>query len=118
LELCAIAGLDVPGHNAGASVIGGVGVVSGVECLIVASDPTVKGGAIGELGVVKSQRLAEIAADNRLPSIHLTESAGADLPNQSKIFVPGGQAFRNLTQSSKARAPTVCLVFGSSTAGG
>jgi acyl-CoA carboxylase subunit beta len=118
LELCTLAGLDVSGHHPGAGVIGGIGLVSGVECLISSSDPTVKGGAIGELGLVKSLRLAEIAEQNHLPSINLTESAGADLPSQSKIFVPGGRTFRDLTRRSRARAPTVCLVFGSSTAGG
>jgi acyl-CoA carboxylase subunit beta len=118
LELCPLAGLDLPGHHPGASVIGGVGVVSGVECLISSSDPTVKGGAISEYGVIKSHRLADVAEANRLPSINLTESAGADLPNQSKIFVPGGRTFRDLTRRSRERVPTICLVFGSSTAGG
>ncbi|GAB4561974.1 MAG: carboxyl transferase domain-containing protein [Haliangiales bacterium] len=118
LELCPLAGYQVSGHHPGASIIGGVGVVSGVECLISASEATVKGGAVNELGVQKSARLADIALENRLPSIHLIESAGADLPNQRKIFIPGGRGFRDLTRRSKARMPTVCLVFGSSTAGG
>ena len=60
----------------------------------------------------------EIAAHNRLPLINLTESAGADLPQQSKIFVRGGRTFRELTRRSAERIPTICLVFGSSTAGG
>jgi acyl-CoA carboxylase subunit beta len=118
LELCALAGKDVSGHAAGASVVGGIGVVSGVECLVTASEATVKGGAISEYGAAKSGRLSDIAAENRLPSISMIESAGADLPNQSKIFVPGGRGFRDLTQRSEARIPTICLVFGSSTAGG
>ena len=118
LELCPLAGLDISGHAPGSSIIGGIGVVSGVECLISASDSTVKGGAVSEYGVIKSLRLAEIALHNRLPSIGLTESAGADLPNQHKIFVPGGRTFRDLTRRSEERLPTVCLVFGSSTAGG
>jgi acetyl-CoA carboxylase carboxyltransferase component len=118
LEIATLAGYGVRGHEAGASVVGGVGVVSGVECMISASEATVKGGAISELGVVKTRRLAEIAEQNRLPSINLIESAGADLPNQSKIFTPGGRGFRDLTRRSEARTPTVCLVFGSSTAGG
>ena len=118
LELCPLAGKDVPGHTPGASVIGGVGVVSGVECLITASEATVKGGAMSELSVWKSGRLSDIAAQNRLPSISMIESAGADLPNQSKIFVPGGRGFRDLTRRSEAGVPTICLVFGSSTAGG
>ncbi len=118
LELCAVAGHDVPSHATGASLVGGIGLVSGVECLIIASEATVKGGAIAELGVQKSARLAEIALENRLPTINLIESAGADLPNQHKIFVPGGRTFRDLSVRSKERIPTICLVFGSSTAGG
>src|SRR5688572_6867569 len=118
LELCALAGKDVPGHTPGAGMIGGIGRVSGVECLITASESTVKGGAISEMTAWKSGRLSDIAEHNRLPSISMIESAGADLPNQSKIFVPGGRGFRDLTRRSEQRIPTICLVFGSSTAGG
>lgn len=118
LELCPIAGNDIPSHHPGASIIGGIGLVSGVECMIIASDATVKGGAVSEYGVIKNARLAEIAFKNRLPTIHLIESAGADLPNQSRIFVPGGATFRNISRASKAGIPNICLVFGSSTAGG
>ncbi len=118
LELCTLAGYDVPGHKTGAAVVGGIGVVSGVECMITASESTVKGGAVTELGVLKTQRLGQIADQNRLPAISLIESAGADLPNQHKIFVPGGRSFRGLTRRSEERVPSVCLVFGSSTAGG
>jgi acetyl-CoA carboxylase carboxyltransferase component len=60
----------------------------------------------------------EICAQNRLPLINLTESGGADLPYQAEIFVPGGRGFRELTRRSAERIPTICLVFGSSTAGG
>ncbi|MFK7991667.1 MAG: carboxyl transferase domain-containing protein, partial [Sandaracinaceae bacterium] len=98
LEVAPLAGHRVRGHASGASIVGGIGVVSGVECMISASEATVKGGAISELGVTKTLRLQEIAEQNGLPSINLIESAGADLPNQSKIFVRGGQSFRNLTQ--------------------
>ncbi len=119
LELCPLAGYRVGGGiKPGASIIGGVGMVSGVECLIVATESTVKGGAMNEYSVLKSRRLSEIAEANRLPTVNLVESAGADLPNQSKIFVPGGRGFRDLTRASAARIPTVCVVFGSSTAGG
>jgi acetyl-CoA carboxylase carboxyltransferase component len=118
LELCALAGKDVPGHTTGAGFIGGVGRVSGVECVITANDSTVKGGAISEMTAWKSGRLNDVAEQNRMPSISLIESAGADLPNQSKIFVPGGRGFRDLTRRSRARVPSICLVFGSSTAGG
>ncbi|MBX3126418.1 MAG: acyl-CoA carboxylase subunit beta [Polyangiaceae bacterium] len=118
LELCALAGHEVDDHATGASNIGGIGLVSGVEVLITASEATVKGGAVNELGVRKAARLAEIAEQNRLPSISVIESAGADLPNQHKIFVPGGRGFRELTRRSEARMPTICVVCGSSTAGG
>jgi len=118
LEICPLAGMDLEGNKPGARIIGGVGVVSGVECVISASESTDQGGAIHEWGVKKSKRLGEIAIQNRLPVISCVESAGADLPNQGKIFVPGGEGFRDLTERSKARVPTVCLVFGSSTAGG
>ncbi len=118
LELMPLAGHGVKGVGPGAGVVGGIGVVSGVECLITASEATVKGGAINEYGLKKSLRLAEIGAANGLPNISLIESAGADLPNQSKIFVPGGQTFRDITRRSKEGIPSVCVVFGSSTAGG
>ena len=76
--------------------------MSGVECVITANESTVKGGAISEMTAWKSGRLTDIAEQNRLPSISMIESAGADLPNQSKIFVPGGRGFRDLTRRSRA----------------
>jgi acetyl-CoA carboxylase carboxyltransferase component len=118
LELAPLAGKDIPGHTTGAGFIGGIGRVSGVECVITANDSTVKGGAISEMTAWKSGRCNDVAEQNRLPSISLIESAGADLPNQSKIFVPGGRGFRDLTRRSQNRIPSICLVFGSSTAGG
>jgi acetyl-CoA carboxylase carboxyltransferase component len=118
LELAPLAGFEISGHTPGASVVGGIGVVSGVECVITASEATVKGGAMSEYSVVKSGRLSDVAEQNGMPSVSLIESAGADLPNQSKIFVPGGRGFRDLTRRSQQCMPTVCLVFGSSTAGG
>ncbi len=118
LEVCPLAGNGMKGEVPGSSVIGGVGMVSGVECLVTASEATIKGGAITEVTMRKTARLAEIAEQNRLVGVSLIESAGADLPNQDKLFVYGGAAFRDLTQRSAARMPTVCLVFGSSTAGG
>jgi acyl-CoA carboxylase subunit beta len=104
--------------NVGASLVGGIGVVSGIECAISANDPTVRGGATNPFTMRKSNRLADIALENRLPSISLVESGGADLPTQSEIFIPGGRGFRDLTQRSAAAIPTVSLVFGNSTAGG
>jgi acyl-CoA carboxylase subunit beta len=105
-------------YRVGASVVTGIGVVEGVECLVSGSDPTVKGGASNPWTAKKSYRAADIAAQNRLPSIHLVESGGADLPTQKEIFIPGGRIFRDLTRSSADRIPTVALVFGNSTAGG
>ncbi|HEV7735165.1 MAG TPA: carboxyl transferase domain-containing protein [Candidatus Binatia bacterium] len=102
----------------GGSVVSGIGVVSGVECVITANEPTVKGGSLNPFSLKKSARTMEICAQNRLPIINLTESGGADLPFQSETFVPGGQGFREITRRSQERIPTICLVFGSSTAGG
>ena len=118
LEICPLAGHGIRGVTPGASVVAGVGLVSGVECLLSASEATVKGGAINEWGLLKTQRLGEVAGANRLPTINMVQSAGADLPNQHKIFVEGGRTFRRLTRASEARIPTICLVFGSCTAGG
>jgi acetyl-CoA carboxylase carboxyltransferase component len=102
----------------GASVVTGIGVVEGVECMIVASDPTVRGGTSNPWTLRKTLRANDIARQNRLPLIGLVESGGADLPTQKEIFIPGGRAFRDLTRLSAAGIPTVALVFGNSTAGG
>src|SRR6201995_1379563 len=102
----------------GASIVVGIGAVSGVECLVVANDPTVKGGTSNPWTLRKILRANQIALQNRLPVISLVESGGADLPTQKEIFVPGGQQFRDLTQLSAAGIPTIALVFGNSTAGG
>jgi acetyl-CoA carboxylase carboxyltransferase component len=90
-------------YQVGASLITGIGVVEGVECMIAASDPTVKGGASNPWTAKKSYRAADIAAQNRLPMINLVESGGADLPTQKEIFIPGGRIFRDLTRASAAR---------------
>ncbi|MFC5829370.1 acyl-CoA carboxylase subunit beta [Nonomuraea insulae] len=102
----------------GASVVTGIGVVEGVECVITANDPTVRGGASNPWTLRKTLRAAEIALRNRLPYLNLVESGGADLPTQKEIFIPGGQIFRDLSRLSAAGVPTVALVFGNSTAGG
>jgi acyl-CoA carboxylase subunit beta len=117
LELSPLAAYGTS-YTVGASVVTGIGVVEGVECMLIASDPTVKGGAINPSGLRKSLRAAEIAEQNRLPMINLVESGGADLPTQKDIFIPGGRTFRNLTRSSARKVPTIALVFGNSTAGG
>jgi acyl-CoA carboxylase subunit beta len=102
----------------GASVVTGVGVVEGVECVVIANDPTVRGGASNPWTLKKTLRAMQIARENRLPLINLVESGGADLPTQKEIFIPGGQLFRDLTRLSAAGIPTIALVFGNSTAGG
>jgi acetyl-CoA carboxylase carboxyltransferase component len=117
LELMPLAAWGTDFHLGG-SVVSGIGVVSGVECVISANEPTVRGGSLNPYSVTKSTRTMEICEQNRLPIINLTESGGADLPFQSEIFVRGGRGFRELTRRSAERIPTICLVFGSSTAGG
>jgi acetyl-CoA carboxylase carboxyltransferase component len=102
----------------GASVVTGIGVVEGVEVLVVANDPTVKGGSTNPSTLRKVQRAAQIAEECGLPTVNLVESGGADLPTQKDIFIPGGRSFRNITRASADRRPTVALVFGNSTAGG
>jgi acyl-CoA carboxylase subunit beta len=102
----------------GASVVTGVGVVEGVEVLVIANDPTVRGGATNPVTAKKVGRAMEIARENRLPVVNLVESGGADLPTQAEIFIPGGAMFRNLTRLSAEGIPTIALVFGNSTAGG
>ena len=105
-------------YTVGASVVTGIGVVNGVECMISGSDPTVRGGASNPYTLKKTLRSHQIALENRLPVIGLTESGGADLPTQKDIFIPGGQIFRDLTRLSAAGIPSISLVFGNSTAGG
>jgi acyl-CoA carboxylase subunit beta len=117
LELSPLAAWGT-GFPVGGSVVTGIGVVSGAECVLIASDPTVRGGSTNPWTLRKSLRAAQIALANRLPLINLVESGGADLPTQKEIFIPGGQIFRDLTRMSAAGIPTIALVFGSSTAGG
>ncbi len=108
-------GTDFP---LGASVVTGIGVVEGVEVVVSANDPTVRGGTSNPYTLRKSGRAMDIARINRMPLVNLVESGGADLPTQSEIFIPGGRGFRELTRLSAAGIPTVALVFGTSTAGG
>jgi acyl-CoA carboxylase subunit beta len=117
LELCPLAAYG-SAFQVGASLVTGIGAVSGVECMIVANDPTVKGGTSNPWTLRKILRVNQIALQNRLPVISLVESGGADLPTQKEVFVPGGQMFRDLTRLSAAGIPTIALVFGNSTAGG
>jgi acyl-CoA carboxylase subunit beta len=118
LEIAPLAGIGIKNEFIGAGVVGGIGLVSGRECLIIANESTVKGGAVSEIGQLKNRRLSDVGTQNRLPGISLVESAGADLPVQAKIFVPGGRGFREITRRSKLRIPSISVVFGNSTAGG
>lgn len=117
LELAPLAGYGT-GDAVGAGMVAGIGRVSGVECVISANDPTVKGGSQAPISVTKALRAMEVARVNRLPLLSLTESGGADLTQQVDVFNPGGATFKNLTRLSAAGIPTVTMVFGSSTAGG
>ncbi|MCV7081332.1 acyl-CoA carboxylase subunit beta [Mycolicibacterium insubricum] len=117
LELCPFAawGTKFP---VGGSVVVGIGIVEGVESMIIAHDPTVRGGASNPYTFRKVFRGMAVARENRLPIITSSKSGGADLPTQAEIFVPGGQLFNDLTQHSAQGLPTLALVFGNSTAGG
>ena len=117
LELSGLAAWGT-GFSVGGSIITCIGVVSGVECVLIAHDPTVRGGAMNPYTLRKNLRALEIARRNRLPVINLVESGGADLPTQADIFVPAGKIFHDLTELSAMGIPTLALVFGNSTAGG
>jgi acetyl-CoA carboxylase carboxyltransferase component len=105
-------------YHVGASIVTGIGVISGVECVVIGHEPTVKGGSMNPVTLKKNLRAFEIARANRMPVVNLVESGGADLPTQADLFVPAGNIFRELTQLSALGIPTIALVFGSSTAGG
>jgi acetyl-CoA carboxylase carboxyltransferase component len=111
LELSPVAawGSEYP---VGASVVTGIGVVEGVECMIIANDPTVDGGAVNPYTVEKIRRAARIASVNRLPLVNLVESTGAAAPAGPP---PGGAIARDLSQLTVERVPTVCVVFGATT---
>jgi acetyl-CoA carboxylase carboxyltransferase component len=117
LELSSLAAWGT-GFAVGGSIITAIGVVSGVECVLIAHDPTVRGGTMNPYTLRKNLRALEIARRNRLPVINLVESGGADLPTQADIFVHAGQIFHDLTELSAMGIPTLALVFGNSTAGG
>jgi acetyl-CoA carboxylase carboxyltransferase component len=117
LELSPLAGWGTE-DALGVGLVTGIGRVNGVECVVSANDPTVKGGSQSPTTVTKALRAMDVAMRNRLPLISLTESGGADLTKQADVFNPGGATFKNLSRLSAAGIPTITLVFGSSTAGG
>jgi len=104
-----------------AGVITGVGLVSGIECVIVVNDATVKGGSYYPLTVKKHLRAQEIALTNHLPCIYLVDSGGAFLPHQDEVFPDRdhfGRIFFNQAQMSAQNIPQIAVVMGSCTAGG
>ncbi|GCL63917.1 carboxyl transferase domain-containing protein [Pseudaquabacterium pictum] len=104
-----------------AGMIAGIGRVSGVDCLIVCNDATVKGGTYYPLTVKKHLRAQEIAAQNHLPCIYLVDSGGANLPNQDEVFPDRdhfGRIFFNQANMSGQGIPQIAVVMGSCTAGG
>jgi 3-methylcrotonyl-CoA carboxylase beta subunit len=122
LELSALAAHGVYGEELpGAGLISGIGRVSGRECMVVANDPTVKGGTYYPLTVKKHLRAQEIAGDNELPCIYLVESGGAFLPRQDEVFPDRehfGRIFFNQARLSAQGIAQIAVVHGSCTAGG
>lgn len=103
----------------GGGVIAGIGYISGVRCMINASDSGIAAGALQPMGLDKQLRVQEIALENKLPYVQLVESAGANLmAYRVEDFIRGGSLFRNLARFSAAGLPVVTVTHGSSTAGG
>jgi len=131
LEISALAGYGSD-YAMGGGMVVGVGVIAGAECVIMGNDPSVLGGALTPYAGKKWSRAIEIARDNRIPYISFVESAGADLRvqtgggdgesstrrAQTAHFAESGRPFYEMIELSKLRIPSVCVVFGSSTAGG
>src|ERR1700712_2533013 len=122
LELSPLAAYGLYGGDVhSASVITGVGRVSGRECVIVANDATIKGGTYYPMTVKKHLRAQDIARQNNLPCIYMVDSGGAFLPQQDEIFPDErhfGRIFYNQAQMSSLGIPQIAIVMGSCTAGG
>ena len=128
LEISALAGYGSD-YAIGGGMLVGIGVIAGTECVVMGNDPSVLGGALTPYAAKKWMRAIELARDNRIPYVSFVESAGADLRVetggsdgrrrvQTDHFAESGRAFYELIELSKLGIPTVCVVFGSSTAGG
>ena len=128
LEISPLAAYDSD-YAIGGGCVAGIGVISGVECVIFGNDPTVLAGALTHYASKKWGRCIEIARENGIPYISFVESAGADLrinPMSKEKpwnigtghFAETGRWFYEMTELSKMRIPTIAVVFGSSTAGG
>jgi geranyl-CoA carboxylase beta subunit len=124
LELSTLAGLgldtpDLAKSVPGGGVIAGIGFVSGIRCMVMASDSGIDAGALQPMGLDKILRGQELALENKLPYVQLVESAGANLLEyRVEDFIRGGSTFRNLARLSAAGLPVVTVTHGSSTAGG
>jgi len=122
LELSQLAAHGMYGGDiACAGVITGIGRIAGRECVVVANDPTVKGGTYYPITVKKHLRAQEIARDNRLPCVYLVESGGAFLPAQDEVFPDRdnfGRIFYNQATLSGLGVAQISVVHGSCTAGG
>jgi acyl-CoA carboxylase subunit beta len=128
LEISPLAGYGSD-YVMGGGMVVGVGVIAGTECVVMGNDPSVLGGALTPYALKKWMRAIEIARDNRIPYVSFVESAGADLRvqtggdgsrrrAQTEHFAESGRAFYEMIELSRLGIPTVCVVFGSSTAGG
>jgi 3-methylcrotonyl-CoA carboxylase beta subunit len=122
LELSTLAANRAYGGEVhGAGQVSGIGIVHGREVIIHADDPSIKGGAWYPLSIKKIVRTLDIAIENRLPVIHLCDSAGGFLPLQSELFADrytAGRIFRNQCTLSKMGVPQIAVVLGHCTAGG
>src|SRR5205809_5734991 len=122
LELSPLAAYGLYGGDVhSASVITGVGRISGRECVIVANDATIKGGTYYPMTVKKHLRAQDIARQNNLPCVYMVDSGGAFLPMQDEIFPDErhfGRIFYNQAQMSSQGIPQIAIVMGSCTAGG
>ncbi|GBM13930.1 Methylcrotonoyl-CoA carboxylase beta chain, mitochondrial [Araneus ventricosus] len=123
LEIGQLAAHDVYGSEEvpAAGIVTGIGVIHGVECMVVANDATVKGGSYYPLTVKKHLRAQEIAHENNLPCIYLVDSGGANLPRQAEVFPDishFGRIFYNQAVMSSKDIPQIAVVMGSCTAGG
>src|SRR5271167_1686428 len=122
LEIGALAAFGMyEGDVHGAGLVAGIGLIHGREAMIIANDPTIKGGAYYPMTVKKHLRAQEIAAENRLPCVYLVDSGGANLPYQAEVFPDRdhfGRIFFNQARMSSAGVPQIAVVMGSCTAGG
>ncbi|HRF98241.1 MAG TPA: carboxyl transferase domain-containing protein, partial [Aggregatilineales bacterium] len=122
LEIAPFAAWDLyDGEAPCAGIVVGIGRVSGVECLIVANDATVKGGSYFPMTVKKHLRAQQVALENNLPCIYLVDSGGAFLPMQDEVFPDSddfGRIFFNQARMSAKKIPQIACVMGSCTAGG